>query len=176
MTSHFSGVNPVLVDGSVRFAPVPGPAVTLQALLHALRQAGCGATVAALGPQVPALQATLSHLRAGGLALGPAMATPHIGPWSAMLVLPSAASPGQAAAGIGFISLPAGPAAIGLLLPAVRSLQEVSARMRMKFDMRLVMVQPTASAKHRGELEFVFHKIELHGSSGDTTATLSGGL
>jgi hypothetical protein len=143
-STHTGGINMTLSDGSVHFATGSGDVATLQALAQELRRSGHGATAIALGPQGAALQATLAGLRRWGVALGQPSARPFIGEWPALLVWPSAQAPAPTASGIGFISAPAGPVAIGPLIPAIQKVRESAARMQMKFPMRLVMVQDMA--------------------------------
>jgi prepilin-type processing-associated H-X9-DG protein len=144
MATYHGGLNVAFGDGSVRFAQGGGPAVTLQTLVQTLRLSGHGATAIALGPQGPALQATLAALRRSGVAVGLPKASSFVGALPSLLVWPNAQGAAQGAAGIGFVSAPAGPTALIPLLPAVQKVREAAARMRMKFDMRLVMVQDTA--------------------------------
>lgn len=145
MATH-SSINVTYSDGSVRSATGGGRVATLQDLAQDLRRSGHRATAIALGPQGPALQATLAGLRRWGVALGQPLARPFIGAWPALLVWPDVQHPAHAASGIGFISAPAGPVAIALLLPAVQKIREGAARLRMTSELRLVMVQDTARA------------------------------
>lgn len=145
-STHTGGINMTLGDGSVHFAGSAGPVATLQALALDLRRSGQGATAIALGPQGPVLQATLAGLRRWGVALGQPSARPFVGAWPALLVWPNAQDPAPTATCIGFIAAPAGPVAIGPLIPAIQKVRESAARMQMKFPMRLVMVQDTAHA------------------------------
>lgn len=131
-------------DGSVRFG--------LPDLARALRQLPRTLSAIALGPQVPVLQATLSGLRRQGVPLGPPLQRALHGTLSALLLLPPPGAGGATAAstatGVGLIGVPGGTVGFpsALLLPAVQKVREAAARIPVRCELCLVLVQDTAAS------------------------------